>query len=186
MTKTEYREYITSPQWKARRKEFLKPYSFCLHCWMPRWLAIIAYDQDLHVHHRSYKNLGHESPLDLEPLCRRCHEVETFGRSDLVAPPSHRCSSCDADHWNRYSDDCDRCISAKLGSNGLSDKLLLSRSFPEVCHVWSDILSEIITVVGLDAVMEHMAKGEGVFRENHDWHLQVCAERKAKLAEKNS
>lgn len=93
-TKTEYRAYIASPGWQARRKEFLCRQSWCNRCEIPRWLAIIAYDQDLHVHHKNYENVGQEKNEDLEPLCRRCHEVETFGSSKLHKPQQVECIEC--------------------------------------------------------------------------------------------
>lgn len=27
----------------------------------------------MHLHHRTYKNLGHERLMDLVPLCPKCH-----------------------------------------------------------------------------------------------------------------
>jgi hypothetical protein len=83
---------------------------YCSRCHIPRWLAVIAYDQDLHCHHRTYANRGTEREIeDLAPLCRRCHELETLGRSDLKAPKSCRCGTCGAVHWNPWADYCDQC-----------------------------------------------------------------------------
>jgi len=109
MTKTEYREYIASPDWQGRRKRFLTACNSCRRCLMPRWLAVIAYDQDLHVHHKSYANLGHEPPEDLEPLCRRCHEIESFGKSDLHEIKKSSCLGCGGPNFNRLSDYCVVC-----------------------------------------------------------------------------
>jgi hypothetical protein len=106
MTKTEYREYIASTEWQQRRNEFLASNSACAKCGIPRWLAEITFDQDLNVHHVSYRNLGNESWDDLKPLCRRCHEVEKYGRSDLREPKSAICKMCGMKHWNPYSDFC--------------------------------------------------------------------------------
>lgn len=83
-TKSEYRAYIQSEAWQKRRKEFLALRGHCNRCLLPRWAAIIAYDQDLNVHHRNYQSVGHELGEDLEPLCRRCHEIDAMGRSALV------------------------------------------------------------------------------------------------------
>ena len=112
MTKTEYREYLSSPEWQGLRKEFLANNNSCVRCNIPRWLAEIAYDQDLNVHHVSYSNLGNEDEEDLEPLCRRCHEIEKFGRSDLREPKSTFCELCTVKHWNYYSSRCDFCTTA--------------------------------------------------------------------------
>lgn len=82
-TKTEYREYIASEKWQRRRRDFLTENKFCEQCDCPRWLAVAMYDQDLHVHHVSYARVGSEEDGDLKPLCRRCHELETFGKTEL-------------------------------------------------------------------------------------------------------
>lgn len=86
MTKSEYRKYIQSEYWQQRRKQFLSGHFSCQRCKLPSWAAIVAYDQGLHVHHKNYLRLGCELEEDLEALCRRCHEVETFGNSALKEP----------------------------------------------------------------------------------------------------
>lgn len=69
----------------------------------------MAYDQDLHVHHKTYRNRGAERPEDLQALCRRCHELETYGRSSLVAPKSAICRICGSVHWNPREESCQTC-----------------------------------------------------------------------------
>ena len=112
MTKTEYAQYIASPEWQEKRKEALAfANNRCSRCSMPRWLAAIAYDQDLHVHHLHYQTVGDEDAFDdLEVLCRRCHEIETFGRSDLREVKSTICETCRERHYDRYSSQCSTCI----------------------------------------------------------------------------
>lgn len=110
MTKTEYAQYLASEDWRERRKKFIaEANNECERCDLPRWLASLVYDQDLHVHHLNYQNLGNEESDDLEVLCRRCHEIETFGRSDYGEIKKAECSLCGLDHFNIYSDYCDRC-----------------------------------------------------------------------------
>jgi hypothetical protein len=82
-TKSEYREYIASAEWQARRIKFLAKYRYCSECNLPRRWAVRFYDQDLHVHHESYEHIGKELDEDLRALCRRCHEIKTFGHSSL-------------------------------------------------------------------------------------------------------
>jgi hypothetical protein len=113
MTKTEYAQYLQSPEWQERRGNFLIVNNSCVRCEIPRWLAEIAYDQDLNVHHISYSNLGDEDEGDLEPLCRRCHEIAKFGRSDLREPKSTLCGLCRKKHWNYYSNLCSFCNSIR-------------------------------------------------------------------------
>jgi hypothetical protein len=111
MTKTEYAQYIASKDWRQRRKEPIADAGHkCERCELPRWIARLVYDQDLHVHHVNYKNLGDEQPEDLEVLCRRCHEIEEFGRSDFKEIKKAKCSVCHAKHWNVYSEICDICM----------------------------------------------------------------------------
>ncbi len=116
MDKTEYRNYIASADWQKRRKEFLRSCGEeCNRCFIPRWLAEIAYDQDLHVHHKSYANLGSERWEDLEPLCRRCHDIETFGHSKFREIRSYECDVCGSTHWNPRTGWCAACDMAICG-----------------------------------------------------------------------
>lgn len=108
-TKTEYREYIASEKWQKRRKAYLSWANSCERCCLPRWLAIVAYDQDLHVHHKSYGSIGSEPDEDLEPLCRRCHEIETFGKSYLHRPKLYECEICQDETFDGESKLCDFC-----------------------------------------------------------------------------
>ncbi|HEY9126455.1 MAG TPA: HNH endonuclease signature motif containing protein [Acidobacteriaceae bacterium] len=101
MTKTEYREYISGEAWRNRRKDFLKDVDYCERCESPRKLVILVYDQDLHVLHRSYARIGNEHPDDLEALCRRCHEIEISGRSELrKIEPFANCAHCKKPVWD--------------------------------------------------------------------------------------
>jgi 5-methylcytosine-specific restriction endonuclease McrA len=87
MTKSEYRRYVQSEQWLQRRKLFLSLNRECQRCGISSGRAVVAYDQGLHVHHKNYQRVGAELDSDLEALCRRCHEIETFGSSALL--PAH-------------------------------------------------------------------------------------------------
>lgn len=109
MKKSEYAKYLQTDHWQQLRKEVIEATPFCEKCEVPRWLSRIAYDQDLHVHHLSYANLGCEDWLDLQVLCRYCHEVETFGRTDLVPVKSARCEHCGERHYDVYSKSCRTC-----------------------------------------------------------------------------
>jgi len=115
MTKTEYAEYLASDHWRELRKEFLLECGDCCNrCSLPRWLANIIYDQDLHAHHKHYRSLGKEDFSDLEALCRRCHEIETFGRSGLRQVKQILCPECGGTHFDQYhpSDLCQVCARA--------------------------------------------------------------------------
>jgi hypothetical protein len=110
-TKSEYRAYINSPDWRQRRNKFLdRSNGFCQSCKISRWLAVLLYDQDFHVHHKSYENVGREKHQDLEALCKRCHEIQTFGKSEFHLPFSVRCKKCKQwpsfDYFDRLCEGC--------------------------------------------------------------------------------
>lgn len=108
-TKTEYREYIASEKWQERRRLYLKNIGYCENCLLLRWLAVVAYDQDLHVHHRSYVRVGDELDVDLQALCRRCHEIKTFSSSTLHEPQPYSCTHCGSLTFNAFDDVCEQC-----------------------------------------------------------------------------
>jgi hypothetical protein len=109
MTKAEYTEYLQSAHWRQLREVVIRRYGECVKCRMPRWLVEIVYGQDLHVHHKTYARKGHEDPDDLEPLCARCHELETFGRTELKAPKEAHCEFCMEAHWDYRAHLCEFC-----------------------------------------------------------------------------
>lgn len=62
----QYREYLGSLQWHAKREAaLLRSGRRCQSCGTLR---------DLEVHHKHYETFGHEKPEDLEVLCIRCHD----------------------------------------------------------------------------------------------------------------
>ena len=61
-----YRAYLQTPEWKAIRLEVLSIRGYkCERC---------NSTYKLEVHHKTYKNIFHESPIDLEVLCHTCHK----------------------------------------------------------------------------------------------------------------
>jgi hypothetical protein len=65
-----YDEYIVSAAWRATRARY----------WASRMptdcgVCGIGRQPGMHLHHRTYKNLGCERLMDLVPLCPRCHEL---------------------------------------------------------------------------------------------------------------
>lgn len=62
-----YHEYLETPHWQYVRNEAFKTYGRkCAHC---------GIDQNLHVHHKTYKHKGEEENhmSDLMVLCEECH-----------------------------------------------------------------------------------------------------------------
>ena len=112
MTKSDYAKYTQSAEWKELRNEYINEQGgSCERCGLPRWLAELLYDQDVHVHHTSYAHRETDAEFqDLETLCRRCHEVETFGRSELKKPKEAKCTCCGATHWDYRSEFCTNCL----------------------------------------------------------------------------
>lgn len=61
----EYAEYLQTPEWRSKRQWALeRAGNRCQVC---------NCTGEMHVHHRTYENLGHEQPGDLTVLCRACH-----------------------------------------------------------------------------------------------------------------
>jgi 5-methylcytosine-specific restriction endonuclease McrA len=62
----EYRRYIRSPRWRAKRAAvILRARGLCERC--HTWPIV-------NVHHLSYDRLGDERPEDLLGVCVKCHE----------------------------------------------------------------------------------------------------------------
>jgi len=81
VSRSEYRAYIQSHAWRTVRARYWAsnlPKS-CYVCDAPRRAG-------MHLHHRTYKNLGSERLMDLVPLCPECHDaVHTAHRTDPSA-----------------------------------------------------------------------------------------------------
>lgn len=74
-----YHDYVKSAAWAKKRKRALMMLgSKCRICG--------SIDR-LHVHHKTYKNLGHEPMSDLEILCEPCHANEHEGKVFAVNDP---------------------------------------------------------------------------------------------------
>lgn len=155
--KADYQKYLQSAHWQEfRRKVIIDAGNICEKCDIPRWLASIAYDQDLHVHHLSYENLGHEEYTDVQVLCRRCHDIETYGRSDFRSPKKATCDFCMDDHWDVYSPFCPVCqsifgitepISSRFGYTDPRDK--------NNSHIWESVVEELLLFFKNDGVPTH-------------------------------
>lgn len=66
----DYHEYIKSNEWKMRRDMALERADYkCQLCNRSKKETV------LHVHHRSYQNLGSEKLSDLTVLCSSCHNA---------------------------------------------------------------------------------------------------------------
>lgn len=69
VSRHEYRYYINSPAWRQVRDRYWasKLPKSCYVCDAPR-------RPGMHLHHRTYKNLGAERLMDLVPVCPTCHD----------------------------------------------------------------------------------------------------------------
>lgn len=67
--KVEYTAYIASPEWKAKRQEYIAAVNptECPVCREP-------WGKGGHIHHKSYKHMGAEPLDDLVHLCEDCHD----------------------------------------------------------------------------------------------------------------
>ncbi len=64
--KDKYAKYLKSSHWYKVRKQYLANHLYrCAKCGMTHGI--------LHLHHKTYKNLGNERMEDLQLLCEDCH-----------------------------------------------------------------------------------------------------------------
>lgn len=64
-----YSDYLQTVEWQAKRRVLLRERgNQCERC--------PGLNRALHVHHKTYKRVGHELPEDLEVLCEQCHREE--------------------------------------------------------------------------------------------------------------
>ena len=70
MNKSSYLRYLLTPEWRSladQAKE--RDHYRCVYCGSP---------DELEVHHKTYKRVGHEELDDLITLCHRCHGIVTM------------------------------------------------------------------------------------------------------------
>jgi len=65
--KQKYIDYINSNEWKSFRLKALHHFGY--RC------GLCDSDREIHIHHKTYKNLFHETFADVIPLCRKCHKI---------------------------------------------------------------------------------------------------------------
>lgn len=72
----EYLNYLASPDWKRRKRQWLEYWDF--RC------ALCDSNKKLDVHHRTYIRLGNERPNDCLALCRSCHNAADRARKRAI------------------------------------------------------------------------------------------------------
>lgn len=100
----DYTSYIASPEWQtARRRYFASG--------LPRTCqglraGVLCGDKRVDLHHWTYERLGHESPSDLIPLCRECHDrVHELAESCAPGPLKRATKAvCGSDILKRQND----------------------------------------------------------------------------------
>jgi hypothetical protein len=169
MTKSEYRAYIGSEAWQVKRAEFLGMYGECAKCGLPRYLAVVAYDQDLHVHHKNYLRVGAEQWDDLQALCRRCHEIHTFGHSQLhEVRRTATCPICKVSHYDRFNPICDLCAGAcHVDGPGWKHEIPESLSGPG--PLWKTAVCGLVWCVNPDEVIEFVIECKAKFGTSPNW-----------------
>lgn len=68
--KVAYRKYLTSPEWKAKRQEFMESPRTSNDC----WCCGRKYELGFNLHHVTYDRLGNERMSDLRMVCKPCHK----------------------------------------------------------------------------------------------------------------
>lgn len=74
--KERYEEYISSKEWKEKRKKVASERNFI--CEMCKKQV----GNKFHVHHMTYKNFMNEEDEDLMLLCKECHEKIHYREND--------------------------------------------------------------------------------------------------------
>lgn len=170
-TGSDHQRYLNSDRWQKLRLEAFEFHgSNCADCRIPRWLAKIAYDQDLNVHHESYANIGTDGELyDLQILCRRCHELVTYGRTDIREPKAAICEICRGKHWNPWGNKCEACrkVTEDFGGEGIERFFmnLTDESLGPGITIGESFMHFLISRRGVDAVLEDLIKFEN-FRKS--------------------
>jgi 5-methylcytosine-specific restriction endonuclease McrA len=78
VSRSGYRDYINSQAWRDKRQKYWQSNleKDCYCCGTSR-------RPGMHLHHRTYKNLGAERLMDLVPVCPDCHdEIHRLHDSD--------------------------------------------------------------------------------------------------------
>ena len=63
-----YREYMDSPQWAEKKKQYRRSRFHKQEC-------LICGSTEFELHHRTYDRLGYEPLKDLAPLCKPHHQL---------------------------------------------------------------------------------------------------------------
>ena len=67
----EYRDYLQSDAWKAKRRLVLECFGYrCVKCGIP------LLETTANIHHLTYERVRKELITDLIPLCKMCHKAE--------------------------------------------------------------------------------------------------------------
>lgn len=70
MQSEEYKKYMRSDRWKAKKQERIDIDKACVMCGRP-----LDKIRSIQVHHVTYERLGHENVMtDLCTLCGSCHK----------------------------------------------------------------------------------------------------------------
>ena len=95
-----YARYMRSTAWHRRRAKALKRAEYrCEYeehnrrCWV---------HSKLQVHHKNYKNLGHEKQADLQVLCEDHHAVAELLKIIKGLEPAFADAQTALEFWKRY------------------------------------------------------------------------------------
>lgn len=71
----DYATYIGSEEWALRKTRYYATHGReCARCGPPSD-RVEDLAKSIHLHHLSYERMGHESDIDLMPLCEECHST---------------------------------------------------------------------------------------------------------------
>lgn len=79
ITRPDYREYLKSERWREKSAEAKRRAD-----WRCQICNKKGNMRTLHSHHRTYKRLGNEKPMDLTVLCPKCHSLYHTSKESAV------------------------------------------------------------------------------------------------------
>lgn len=97
-----YKQYLKSNHWKNKREEFYnsKYYDGCC--------SVCGLDENLQVHHKSYKNINNERLVDLVCVCGGCHiavhDIVKYIKQNKIKGSDITLNNCHIKLRNKYID----------------------------------------------------------------------------------
>lgn len=122
-----YNNYLKSNHWKNLRNKMLIENNYkCQKCRKTKE------KYELQIHHKSYKNIGHEHKKDLVLLCKECHKKKHKEKDKTKRQKNKKIkkinkNECKYNEYNKcklFNCKCFDCKEYKRNNNYLNDKIM--------------------------------------------------------------